>query len=58
MVKECLKKPIGIERLRKLLTELSTALFEIENVLSNRPLCFMYDDDVSEVLNKVTSTVI
>ena len=31
-------------------TELSTVLFEIENVLNNRPLCFMYNDDVSEVL--------
>ena len=48
MVKKCLKKSIGSERL--LFMELSTVLFEIENVLNNRPLCFMYDDDVSEVL--------
>ena len=48
MVKKCLKESIGSERL--LFMELSTVLFEIENVLNNRPLCFMYDDDVSEVL--------
>ena len=48
MVKEYLKKSIGSERLS--LTELSTVLFEVENVLNNWPLCFMYDDDVSEVL--------
>ena len=48
MVKEYLKKSIGSERLS--LTELSTVLLEVENVLNNRPLCFMYDDDVSEVL--------
>ena len=48
MVKKCLKKSIGSERLS--FTELSTVLFEIENVLNNRPLCFMYDDDMSEVL--------
>ena len=48
MVKKCLKKSIGSERLS--FTELPTVLFEIENVLNNRPLCFMYDDDVSEVL--------
>ena len=48
MIKKCLKKPIGSERL--LVTELPTVLFEIENVLNNRPFCFMYDDDVSEVL--------
>ena len=44
----CLKKLIGNERL--LFTKLSTDLFEIENVLNNQPLCFMYDDNVSEVL--------
>ena len=27
-----------------------TVLFEVENVLNNRPLCFVYDDDVSDVL--------
>ena len=48
MVKKCLKKSIGSERLS--FTQLSTVLFEIENVLNNRPLCFMYDDDMSEVL--------
>ena len=40
MVKKCLKKSIGSERLS--FTELPTVLFEIENVLNNRPLCFMY----------------
>ena len=44
----CLKKLIGNERL--LFTKLSTDLFEIENVLNNQPLRFMYDDNVSEVL--------
>ena len=48
MVKKCLKKSIGSKRLS--FTELSTVFFEIENVLNNRPLCFMYHDDVSEVL--------
>ena len=48
MVKKCLKKLIGSERLS--FTELPTVLYEIENVLNNRPVCFMYDDDVSEVL--------
>ena len=48
MVEKCLKKSIGSKRLS--FTELPTVLFEIENVLNNRPLCFMYDDDVSEVL--------
>ena len=56
MVNKCLKKLIGIERLS--FTELPTALIEMENVLNNRPLCFMYNDDVSEVLNKGPSTVI
>ena len=41
MVKMCWKKSIGSERS---FTELSTVLFEIENVLNNRPLCFKYDD--------------
>ena len=48
MVKKCLKKLIGSESFS--FTELSTVLFEIENVLNNRPLCFMYDEDVSEIL--------
>ena len=48
MVKKYLKKSVGSERLS--FTELSTVLFEIENVLNNRPLCFTYDDDVSEIL--------
>ena len=26
-------------------TELLTVLFEVENVLNNRLLCFVYDDD-------------
>ena len=47
MVKKQLKKSIGRERLP--FTEPSTVLFEIENVLNNRPLSFMYDDDVYEV---------
>ena len=47
MVKTYLKKSIGSERWS--FTELSTVLFEIENVLNNRPLCFMYDDYMSEV---------
>ena len=46
--KKCLKKLIGSERLS--FTELSTVLLEIENVLNNRPLCFKYDDNVSEIL--------
>ena len=35
-----MKKSIGNERLS--FTELSTVLFEIENLLNNRSLCFMY----------------
>ena len=46
MVKKCLKKSIGSERFS--FTEFSLVLFEMENVLNSRPLCFMYD--VSEVL--------
>ena len=41
MVKKCLKKLIGSERL--LFMEISTVLFGIENVLNDRSLCFMYD---------------
>ena len=48
IVKTCLEKSIGSERLW--LTELSTILFEIKNVLNNQPLCIMYDDDVPRVL--------
>ena len=48
MVKKCFEKSTGSERLS--FTELSTVLFGIENVLNNRPLYFMYDEDVSEVL--------
>ena len=48
MVKSCSKKSIGREKLS--FTELLTVLFEIENVLNNRPLCFVYDDDVSDAL--------
>ena len=43
-----MKKSIGSERLS--FTELSAVLFEIENVLNTRTLCFVYDNDVSEVL--------
>ena len=46
MVKKSLKKSIRSKRLP--FTELSTVFFEIENVLNNRPLCFICD--VSEVL--------
>ena len=50
MVKKCLKKLIGSERLS--FTELSTVLFEIENVFNNRPMCFMYDGDLPEVFTQ------
>ena len=43
MVKSCLKKSIGREKLS--FTELLTVLFEVKNVLNNRLLCFVYDDD-------------
>ena len=43
MVKSCLKKSIGSEKLP--FTELLTVLLEVENVLNNRLLCFVYDDD-------------
>ena len=39
MVKSCLKKSIGMGKLS--FTELLTVLFEVENVLNNRPLCFV-----------------
>ena len=50
MVKSCLKKSIGREKLS--FTELLNVLFEVENVLNNHPLCFVYDDDddMSDVL--------
>ena len=44
MVKSSFKKSIGSEKLS--FTELLTVLFEVENVLNNRPLCFVYDDDI------------
>ena len=47
MVKCCLKKSTGSEKLS--FTEMLTILSEIENVLNNHPLCFVYDDDVSDV---------
>ena len=50
MVKNCLKKLIGSERLSK--TELSTVLFEIENVFNNRPMCFMCDGDLPRYLRQ------
>ena len=40
------KKPIGREKLS--FKELLAVLFEVENVLNNHPLCFVYD--VSDVL--------
>ena len=43
MVKSCLKKSVGREKLS--FTELLTVLFEVENILNNRLLCFVYDDD-------------
>ena len=48
MVKSCLKKSIGRERLS--FTELLTVLFEDENVLNNLSLGFVYDGDVPDVL--------
>ena len=42
MVKSCLKKSIGREKLS--FTELLTVLLEVENILNNHPLCFVYDD--------------
>ena len=48
MVKSCLKKSIGRERLS--FTDILTVLFEVKNVLNNCPLCLVYDDDVSDVL--------
>lgn len=51
MVKICLQKLTESEKLP--FTELLTLLFETENVLINRLLCFIYhdnDDDVSHVL--------
>ena len=47
MVNSCLKISIGREKLS--FTELLTVLFGVENILNNRPLCFVYDDDVSDV---------
>ena len=49
MVKSCLKKSTESERLQLSFTEMLTILSEIENVLNNHPLCFVYDDDVSDV---------
>ena len=48
MVKSCLNRSIRKKKLS--FTELLTVLFEVENVLSNRPSCFVYDDDVSGIL--------
>ena len=48
MAKSFLRKSIGREKLS--FTVLLTVLFEVENVLNNRPLCFVYDDEVSDVL--------
>ena len=49
MVKSCLKKSTGSEHLQLPFTETLTILSEIENVLNSHPLCFVYDDDVSDV---------
>ena len=48
MVKSCLKE--SIEREKLLFTELLNVLFKVGHVLNNRPLCFVYDGDVSDVL--------
>ena len=47
-VKRCLKKAIGSRQITY--TELQTFVYEIENVLNNRPICDDYDDDLEEVL--------
>ena len=49
MVKSCLKKSTGSEHLQLPFTQTLTILSEIENVLNSHPLCFVYDDDVSDV---------
>ena len=48
MVKSCLLKSIGNGKLS--FTKLLIVLFKVENVLNNRPLCFVYDDDVSDIV--------
>ena len=50
MVKSCLKNLNGKEKFS--FTELLTALFEVENILTNCPLCFVYKDDMSDVLTR------
>ena len=50
MVKNCLKKLIGSERLS--FTVLSTFLFEIETVFNNRPMFFMCDGDLPRYLRQ------
>ena len=47
MVKACLKKLI--ERKKLSFTGSLTILFDVGNVLNNRPVCFVYGDDVSDV---------
>ena len=47
-VKRCLKKTIGKSKLSYV--ELQTILFEVENVLNNRPLCSVDDDNLEKAL--------
>ena len=42
LCKRCLKKVVGRRKLT--FDELKVIIFEIESILNNRPLCYVYDD--------------
>ena len=49
-VKTCIKKAVGVKRITYI--ELQTLIYEIEQILNNRPLGADYDDDTEDVLTR------
>ena len=47
-VKRCLRKTLGKSKLNY--EELYTVIVEIESVLNSRPLCYIYDDEIDDVI--------
>ena len=47
-VKRCIKKTVGKEQLT--FSELQTILYEVENILNNRPMCAVYDEEFEDIL--------
>ena len=53
LCKRCLKKVVGRRKLT--FDELKVIIFEIESILNNRPLCYVYDgiDDIALTPNSL-----